>query len=67
MIKQITLAHFKDIFSIYTLWKHQQTYGFLMFLGRLRKGKFAWNELSESFPSYMNNLSSKKKVSQEKY
>ena len=38
-----------------------------MFLGRLRKRKFAWNELSESFPSYMNNLSNKKKVSQEKY
>ena len=37
------------------------------FAWKLRKRKFAWNELSESFPSYMNNLSSKKKVSQEKY
>ena len=37
------------------------------FAWKLRKRKFAWNELSESFPSYMNNLSNKKKISQEKY
>ena len=29
------LTHFQPVFHLYNPWKHQKTYGFLMFSGRI--------------------------------